>query len=318
VDPYRAADRGVTTFEVARALRTSLEGDTTVKYREGSQQYDIRVRLKEVDRSSVAGVANLMVAHHSAPVYLGDVADVSLASGPTQIDRKNRQRMVAVEADLQRGYALGNVVREIQSKIADIPKGNVSVYFGGESEVMREGFGSTLGALGLSIVLIYILQAALFEGYLSPFIIMFALPMALVGALLAIIVTGKSLSIVTMIGIIMLMGLVGKNAILVVDYTNTLRRRGKSMREALLEAGPVRLRPVLMTSLSLIFGLLPVAVATAHGAEVRSPLAVAVIGGMLLSTLLSLLLIPVLYTVFDGLGASTNALVRRVLSRFLP
>ena len=318
VDPYRAADRGVTTFEVARALRTSLEGDTTVKYREGSQQYDIRVRLKEVDRSSVAGVANLMVAHHSAPVYLGDVADVSLASGPTQIDRKNRQRMVAVEADLQRGYALGNVVREIQGKIADIPKGNVSVYFGGESEVMREGFGSTLGALGLSIVLIYILQAALFEGYLSPFIIMFALPMALVGALLAIIVTGKSLSIVTMIGIIMLMGLVGKNAILVVDYTNTLRRRGKSMREALLEAGPVRLRPVLMTSLSLIFGLLPVAVATAHGAEVRSPLAVAVIGGMLLSTLLSLLLIPVLYTVFDGLGASTNALVRRVLSRFLP
>ncbi len=318
VDRYRAADRGVSTFQVARSLRTSLEGDTTAKYREGSNQYDIRVRLREVDRASVADVSGLMIAHNSGPVYVADVADVSLASGPTKIDRKNRQRMVAVQADLQKGYTLGNVARQIREDIADVPLGDVSVNFGGESEVMAEGFASTLMALGLSVVLIYILQAALFEGYLSPFIIMFGLPMALVGALLAIVVAGKTLSIITMIGIIMLMGLVGKNAILLVDYTNILRDRGKTMREALLEAGPTRLRPILMTSFSLIFGMLPVAVARAHGGEVRSPMAVAVIGGMALSTLLSLIIIPVLYTVFDGAASWFNGLLKRAIARLLP
>ena len=129
---------------------------------------------------------------------------------------------------------------------------------------------------------------------------------------------GKTLSIITMIGIIMLMGLVGKNSILLVDYTNTLRARGMGMREALLEAGPTRLRPVIMTSLSLIFGLLPVALATAHGGEVRSPMAVAVIGGMALSALLALVMIPVLYTLFDGVAAWFNKVVRAVIGFFMP
>ncbi|MBN1459696.1 MAG: efflux RND transporter permease subunit [Armatimonadetes bacterium] len=313
VDRYRAADRGVTTFQVASALRTSLEGDTSAKYREGSNQYDIRVQLDEIDRSSLADVSGLMVAYNDGPVYVADVADVQLASGPTKIDRKNRQRMVAVQANLEKGYSLGNVEREVRAAIADVPTGDVSVYFGGESEIMREGFETTITALGLSVVLIYILMAALFEGYLSPFIIMMGLPMALVGAILAIVITGKTLSIVTMIGIIMLMGLVGKNSILLVDYTNTLRRQGRSIREALLEAGPVRLRPILMTSFSLIFGLLPVALATAHGGEVRSPMAVAVIGGMLLNTMLSLLVIPVLYTVFESAGMWFNDRVQAII-----
>ena len=318
IDRYRAADRGVTTSQVATALRTSLEGDTSTKYREGSYQYDVRVRLQEMDRSDVEEVSDLLVGYNASPVYLGDVADVSLSSGPTKIDRKNRQRMVAVQANLQEGYAQWNVTRQIARVIKAVPTGNVLVYFGGESEMLREGFTSTFLALGLSIVLIYIIQAALFEGYLSPFIIMFALPMALVGALLAIVLTGKTLSIITMIGIIMLMGLVGKNAILLVDYTNTLRARGLGVREALLEAGPVRLRPILMTSLSLIFGMLPVAVATSRGGEMRSPMAIAVIGGMVLSTLLSLLVIPVLYTVFDGLASSFNRALQWLLDRAVP
>ncbi len=318
IDRYRAADRGVTTAQVARALRTSLEGDNTAKYREGSQQYDIRVRLREVDRRSVRDVGSLMVAYNHGPVYLSDVADVSPGVGPTQIDRKNRQRMVAVTADLKKGFPLGNVVQEIQKEIADIPTGSVTVYFGGESEIMMESFGYMLAALALAVVLIYILQAALFEGYLAPFVIMFGLPLALVGALLAIVITGNTLSIITMIGIIMLMGLVGKNSILLVDYTNTLRERGLSVRDALLEAGPTRLRPVIMTSLSLIFGLMPVALAKAHGAEGRSPMAVAVIGGMMFSTLLALVMIPVLYTVFDGVAAWLNGMMRKAIGFFLP
>jgi HAE1 family hydrophobic/amphiphilic exporter-1 len=299
-------------------LRTSLEGDTTAKYREGSNQYDIRVRLREFDRQSVDDVSSLLVAYNKAAVYLADVAKVSLATGPTKIDRKNRQRVVTVGADLEQGYSLQNVVEEIERRIEDVPKGDVSVYFGGESEIMRESFGYLNMALGISIILIYILQAALFEGYLSPFVIMFGLPLALVGALLAIVITGKTLSIVTMIGIIMLMGLVGKNSILLVDYTNTLRARGLGMREALLEAGPTRLRPVIMTSLSLIFGLLPVALATAHGGEIRSPMAVAVIGGMMLSTLLALVMIPVLYTVFDGVANRLNGAMRAAIGFFMP
>ena len=318
IDPYRAADRGVTTFQVASALRTSLEGNTTNKFRDGAYQHDIRVRLREADRESVDGVSDLMVAYNAAPVYLADVADVVRTTGPTKIDRKNRQRMVAVQADLEGGYPLQNVIDQIEEQIADVNLGDVAVYFGGEAEIFRESFAKALAALALAIILIYIIQAALFEGYLSPFIIMFALPMALVGAILAIVLTGKTLSIITMIGIIMLMGLVGKNAILLVDYTNTLRARGRSVREALLEAGPVRLRPILMTSLSLIFGMLPIALATARGGEFRSPMAIAVIGGMTLSTLLSLLVIPVLYTVFDGLAASFNSLLQRTINRFFP
>jgi HAE1 family hydrophobic/amphiphilic exporter-1 len=315
IDPYRAADRGVTTFQVASALRTSLEGDTSTKYREGSYQYDIRVRLDEVDRQSVDAISDIMVGYATGPTYLADVASVGSAGGPTKIDRKNRQRMVAVQADLQPGYPSQNVVNQIGDRIKDIDSGDVSIHFGGETEMFVESMQRAVAALILSIILVYIIQAALFEGYLSPFIIMFALPMALVGALLAIVLTGKTLSIVTMIGIIMLMGLVGKNAILLVDYTNTLRARGLSIREAILEAGPVRLRPILMTALSLIFGMLPIALATARGGEFRSPMAIAVIGGMAVSTLLSLLIIPVLYTLFDGLATWLNQRIQAILGR---
>jgi HAE1 family hydrophobic/amphiphilic exporter-1 len=308
----------VSTFQVARALRTSLEGDTSTKYREGSDQYDIRVRLREIDRSSVAAVSDLMVAYNAGPVYLADVANVVRATGPTKIDRKNRQRLVAVQAGLAEGYPLGNVVEEIRSSIADIDLGDVSIHFGGEAEMMEESFGNTGIALALAVILVYILMAALFEGYLSPLIIMFALPMALAGALLAIVITGQTLNIITIIGIIMLMGLVNKNAILLVDYTNTLRARGLSRREALLQAGPTRLRPILMTTISLIFAMLPVAIMPSRGGEFRAPMAIAVIGGLTLSMLLTLLVIPVLYTLFDSLATSFNSLLQRTLNRFLP
>jgi HAE1 family hydrophobic/amphiphilic exporter-1 len=318
IDRDRAADRSTSTYQVASALRTSLEGDTTSKFREGSTQYDVRVRLRELDRQSVAEISNLIVGYNSGAIYLGDVAKVSLSTGPTKIDRKNRQRMVAVESDLERGYASANVEGAIKRAIAEMPLGNVALKFGGESQEREESFGNTGAALALSVVLIYILMAALFEGYLSPFIIMFALPMALVGALLAIIVTGKTLSLVTMIGIIMLMGLVTKNAILLVDYTNTLRSRGLDRRAALLEAGPTRLRPILMTTLAMIFGMLPIALAVARGGEWRAPMAIAVIGGLILSTMLTLLVIPVLYTVFDNVAGRLMRVLNWALRRVVP
>jgi HAE1 family hydrophobic/amphiphilic exporter-1 len=179
-----------------------------------------------------------------------------------------------------------------------------------------------MAALLLSIVLIYILMAALFEGYLSPLIIMFSLPMALAGAVLALLVSGSSLNVISGIGIIMLMGLVTKNAILLVDYTNTLRGRGLERREAILEAGPTRLRPILMTTMAMVFGMLPTAAPhvfrLVRGAEFRAPLAIAVIGGLLLALALTLLIIPVLYTVFDDVGTRFSERLRRLARRLVP
>ncbi len=318
VDPYRAADRGMTTYQVARVLRAALEGDTTAKLREGANQYDIRVRLREEDREGLRSVENVLVGWGSGPVYAGDVAELTPGTGPTKLDRKNRQRMVAVQADLAKGYGIQNVVTAIERELAGLDMGGVTLHFGGEAEMFREGMGDTLLALMLSIVLIYILLAALFEGYLSPLIIMLGLPMALVGALLAILATGNSFSLVVMIGIIMLVGIVAKNSILLVDYTNTLRARGMGMMDALREACPTRLRPVLMTALTTIFALLPVAVGTSRGGEFRAPMAIAVIGGLSLSMFLSLVIIPVLYTVFDAVGATLTRGLQWVLRKAIP
>ncbi len=302
VDRLRAASLGLSTGMVAATLRTAIQGSTETKFRTGGQEYEIRVRLPESERRAPEDVANILVAAPDGrPVYVKDVARVTLASGPTKIDRRDRQRMVIVSASLAPGYSFGNVQREINKEIAAVPLTGVRLRWGGQAEQLAESSGQLGQALFLSVVLVYILMAALFEGFLNPFIIMFSLPMALVGAILGLVVAGKTLSIISMIGVIMLMGLVTKNAILLVDYTNTLRARGYNRREAIVEAGPTRLRPILMTTLAMIAGMLPTALGLGPGAEFRSPMAVAVIGGLLLSTLLTLVVIPVIYTLIDDL-----------------
>lgn len=165
--------------------------------------------------------------------------------------------------------------------------------------MMGESFLSMFSALILAVLLVYMLMGALFESFLTPFVIMFSLPQAMVGAVLALLLAGQSMGITAMIGIIMLMGLVSKNAILLIDYTNTLMSRGRSRHEALLEAGPTRLRPILMTTLAMVGGMLPTALALSQGSESRSPMATAVIGGLVLSTLLTLIVIPVVFTIVD-------------------
>jgi len=314
VDRLKAASLGLSTGAVAATLRTAVQGAATTKFRAGSEEYDIRVRLPEAQRQSPEDIATVLVAApYGQPVYLKDIATVTLATGPTQIDRKDRQRMVVVSANLAPGYHFGNVQREINRRLAGLPLAGVSLRWGGEAQQLAESSGQLGRALLLSVVLVYILMAALFEGFLSPFIIMFSLPMAAVGALLGLLVAGKTLSIVSMIGIIMLMGLVTKNAILLVDYTNTLRARGRPRREAILEAGPTRLRPILMTTLAMIMGMLPTALGLGSGAEWRSPMAVAVIGGLVWSTVLTLVVIPVVYTLIDDLTRYLAAGGRRVI-----
>ncbi|MGQ9524773.1 MAG: efflux RND transporter permease subunit [Armatimonadota bacterium] len=310
IDRLRAAEYGLTAAQIGMAVRTAFAGNIDSKFRQGGDEWDIRVWLTKDDRTTTRNIGDIVVGNkNGVPVYLKDVATISVAPAPNKIERKNRERLVTVSANLATGYRLGNVQQAINRAIADIPLGSTAVNAGGTSEIMRESFGNMGSALLLSIALVYMLMAALFESLFSPFIIMFSLPQAMVGALLALLITGNTLSIISNIGIIMLMGLVTKNAILLVDYTNTLRGRGLKRDDAILEAGPTRLRPILMTTLAMVGGMLPTALAATNGSEMRAPMAIAVIGGLLLSTLLTLVVIPVTYTIVDDW---VNSLTRRI------
>jgi len=302
MDRLKAADMDYSVSKIGGIVRTSIEGNDDIKYREFGEEYDIRVRLKRKDRKEPEDVKNLYIGDKDGkPVYIKNIAKVITLPAPNKINRKDKQRLITITAVLQEGYPLGNVKSAIEARIAKeltVPAG-ISITFGGEGKRMMESFQYMIEALLLAVILVYLVMCGLFESYLNPFIIMFALPQAIVGGLLALFITGKTLTIFSMIGIIMLMGLVGKNAILLIDYTNTLRFRGMERDEAIKEAGPTRLRPILMTTMAMIFGMLPVALGLGSGSEMRQPMSIALIGGLTLSTLLTLLVIPVLYAQFD-------------------
>lgn len=317
VDRDKAASFGLTVAQVAGALRTSLEGDDSVVYREGGNEYKIRVQFADVERHDINTVKDIVVGNVLGPggvlqpVKLRDVADVTLSTGPTKIDRLNRQRLVSVTANVLPGYAPGNMQLNIKPKLEAIAWGSATYAWGGENKTQAEEGVYMMAALGLAIVLVYMLMAALFDNMLYPLVIMLSLPQAMVGALLGLMVAGHALTIIAMIGIIMLVGLVTKNAILLVDYTNTLRERGLSRTDAILEAGPTRLRPILMTTIAMICGMLPTALGLGRGAEFRAPLASPVIGGLILSTMLTLVVIPCVYTYFDDLSRFIGRVIFR-------
>ncbi len=305
IDREKAADLGYSVSDVARLMRNSIEGDTTFKYRESGDEYDIRMQLARFDRNQVSDVANVYLGQVArGPVYLRDVAQISMGTGPNKIERKERERQVIVLANLEPGYPLGNAQGAINAAIKDVSLGSVKMNWGGQAELMRTEGAYLFAAMGLGVILVYMLMAALFESFFTPLVIMFSVPMAIVGGVLAMVITKSVLSIMSMIGFIMLIGLVTKNAILLLDYTNTLRKRGAARDDAIREAGPTRLRPILMTTLSIVFGLLPLSLKLGPGSEQRAPLAIAVQGGLILSTLLTLLVIPCLYSLMDDwLGA---------------
>ncbi len=317
IDRTKAASFGLTISDIANVMRTAIEGNDDVVYRENGNEYKIRVQYADKYRHNVGNIGNIVVGNALTsngsvqPIRLSDVADIYLSTGPTKIDRMDRQKVVKITANIKPGYAPGNMQLDLDKKLAALKWGHNRYKWGGENQMQSDEQGYMFSALALAIVLVYMLMAALFDNLLYPFIIMLALPQALIGALIALMITGYALTIVSMIGIIMLVGLVTKNAILLVDYINTLRSRGIKRNDAILEAGPTRLRPILMTTIAMIFGMLPVAIGIGHGGEFRAPLAVAVIGGMLLSTMLTLLVIPCVYTYFDDFNLFLSAKVFR-------
>ncbi|MFM7186661.1 MAG: efflux RND transporter permease subunit [Armatimonadota bacterium] len=303
LDRRRAADYGMTVQQVAGVLRDAIEGNIESKLRIDGEQYDIRIQYQNLNRSSVTDVGNVIIGYRNGlSVRVRDIARIYEDRGPTKIDRRNRLRQVTVSAYLAPGKVIGNMQQAIDPQLAKINFGRASYTWGGEANTMAEEGVFMISALLLAIGLVYILMAALFDNLLYPLVIMLSIPQALVGGLLGLLITGKPLSIIAMIGVIMLMGLVTKNAILLVDYTNNLRREGKDRFEALLESGPARLRPILMTSLAQILGAWPVAAALGRGSEFRQPLGIVVMSGLILSGLLTLLVIPCTYILFDDIS----------------
>ncbi|MBW7905445.1 MAG: efflux RND transporter permease subunit [Phycisphaerae bacterium] len=301
----RAADLGVNPMTVATAINALIGGEDIAKFKAEGERYDVSVRLLEPFRNRPSDIEQLTVRGHNGElISLRNVAYVQEHAGPVQIDRYNRSRQITVLANLVREKkVLGEAVNELSGFIqqSGLPAG-YSFGFAGQADNMREAFANLIFALGLAIVVVYMVLASQFESLLHPFTIMLALPLSVVGAFGLLLLTGMTVSIYTMIGIIMLMGLVTKNGVLLVDFTNTLRHRdGLDRDAAILKAGPVRLRPILMTTFALIFGMLPIALGTGAGAESRQPMAIAVIGGLTTSTLLTLIVVPAVYTIVDDL-----------------
>lgn len=329
VDRQRAADLGVSVGVLAQTLRLAVEGDVIAKLRDDREDIDIRLQLAPEDRTTVADLSQLtvpatlrrmgtvpganplaMLAAAGRRVQVGDVSEIGSGSGPATIERENRRRQIIVTANLS-GRPLGDVVKDIEAKLEQSPPPpGITYSFGGQTERMQETFDNMGLALAVAILFIFFVLASQFESIIHPFTIMIALPLAVVGAMLALFLTGSAIGMASLIGIILLMGLVTKNGILLVDYTNELRNRGYSVLDALLEAGPTRLRPILMTSAAMVLGMVPSAMSTAEGSEFRSPMALAVIGGVITSTFLTLLVVPVVYTWMDRLTVKGRAEAR--------
>jgi hydrophobic/amphiphilic exporter-1 (mainly G- bacteria), HAE1 family len=300
IDRDRAADLGVPVSSIASTVRALMGGDPVSQLKDGVDLYDITLRLPRAERARIETLPNVQVrAMTGSLVDLSNVTRVERDEGPSQIERQARQRQVTVLAGLQ-GLPLGEatkIVNEAAKKT--VPTDLVTGYVG-MADTMGESFKYMGIALFLAIVLVYMILAAQFDSFLQPLTIMLSLPLSVIGAFGALYVTKMTLNIFSMIGIIMLMGLVTKNAILLVDFANQLREGGKSVRDALVEAGMVRLRPILMTTAAMIFGMMPVALALSEGGSTRAPMAVCVIGGLITSTMLTLVVVPVVYTLAEG------------------
>jgi HAE1 family hydrophobic/amphiphilic exporter-1 len=300
-DPTRAGEMGIDATSTGLVIQTAFLGLATKnQYTAGNNDYVIRVQMPEHLRRDINDVANLRVSTKTGMfVRLGDVADVRLSSGPTQIDREDRQRQVIVYSNAV-GVSVGDLVQNVTALIPNLnlPLG-YSHKFIGQAKMMQDSFSEIGKALLLAIILIYMVLAAQFESYIHPLTIMLSLPFSIIGAILGLLIGGHTINIMSMIGIIMLMGLVTKNAILLVDYTNHLREDGVPVINALVRAGTVRLRPILMTTLAMILGMMPLALGLGAGAELRASMAVAVIGGLMTSTVLTLVVVPLAYYLID-------------------
>ncbi len=295
-DREKMAQHGLNTFTMANAVRNRVEGPYMSRYREEGDEYDIVVRFVEEERNSLSNLNDIALMNmQNQVIRLGEVAEIEENWSPPNIERKNRERMVTVSITPYK-IPLNKLAEEVQSKInnMDIPS-DVNIQMGGAVEDLQDSMKDLMLLLILSLVLTYLVMASQFESMKMPFIIMFSIPFAFTGVMLAHLITGTTMSVISMVGGVMLVGIVVKNAIVLVDYINLMRERGLALEEAIVVSGQSRLRPVLMTSLTTILGMLPLAMSTGSGSEIWSPMGIAVIGGLIFSTIVTLIVVPVMY-----------------------
>jgi len=326
IDRQKAAALGLNMYTIANTLRTLIEGSTATKYREKGETYDIYVRLEESSRTKIEDIENLSIIPplpqeivsfeplegakalqgvSRNQIKLGNIAKIKEVFGPQDIERKNRERVVRVECNIYHRSS-GKVAEDIKRELAKLTiPSDIMVNFGGDVEEQRKAFRDLTLMLVLSIFLVYMVMAAQFESLLDPFIIMFSIPFTFIGVILGFILTETTLNMISFLGIVMLMGIVVNNAIVLISYIIILRARGFSMYEAVTAAGKDRLRPVLMTTITTLFGLLPLALSRGEGSEIWQPLGITMIGGLSISTLITMLFVPTMYAVFHRKAAAS-------------
>jgi len=284
---------------IAQSLNTAIAGSTATKYREKGETYDIVVRLEESSRSKVEDLENLTVVSPvtGQQIKLSNIASIQEVLGPVDIERQNRERVVRVECNTFKRSS-GKVVEDVRKELKNIAlPSNIMISIGGEADEQKKAFKDLGLLLLLGVTLVYMIMAAQFESLLDPFIVMFAIPFTFVGVIFAMFLTGTTLSVISYLGIIMLMGIVVNNAIVLISYIIILRGRGASMQEAVTMAGKDRLRPVLMTTVTTLAGFLPLAFSRGVGSETWQPLGITMSGGLAVSTIITMVFVPTLYAV---------------------
>jgi hydrophobe/amphiphile efflux-1 (HAE1) family protein len=298
IDRERTADLGLSVADVGQTVRTALEGSTPTRYTEGNYEFDIRVRMPREEFQSPEDLGAIaLFPSRDQPIYLRDVATVRLGTGPTTILRENQNRLIRVTGEVNETVAnVGNVAREVRQRLAslELPEG-FSILYGGEEEAVRESNRNLSIVIGLAIFLVFVVLAVQYESLTNPLVILVSVPLALIGVAVLLWVTGTPRSAPVLLGVILLTGIVVNNAILLVQYVEIGVREGLSVTDAIVEAGAVRLRPILMTTLTTILGMMPLAFGIGEGTELMQPLALAVVGGLSVSTVLTLLVLPGVY-----------------------
>ncbi|MEK7851353.1 MAG: efflux RND transporter permease subunit, partial [Deltaproteobacteria bacterium] len=302
IDRNRTSELGVGIDSLAMSLRTMVGGQEVTKYKEGDEQYKVVLRLMEDYRKDPSVISKLSVTSSSGSLArLDNFVHVTEEKAPAQIDRQDREKQVTILANLE-GMALGEAMGKLQKKIdsMNLPQDYTAV-FSGRAKTMNQAVTGFAMAIVLSLIFIYMVLASQFNSFVHPFSIMASLPIALPFGLFSLLATGKTLNVYSMIGVLMLFGIIKKNSILQVDYTNTLREQGVPRDEAIITANHVRLRPILMTTISIVFGMLPIALGKGDGSASRASMAMVMVGGQTLSLLITLLMTPVVYSLLDDL-----------------
>ncbi|MFC2467917.1 MAG: efflux RND transporter permease subunit, partial [Capnocytophaga endodontalis] len=303
IDRDKMAMLGLNIATVGGTMRTAFNGNDDSKFRTGDSEYNINIVFEEGSRQSIDDIENMMFINSvGQQVKLSQFANIVYASGPTQLERYDKSPSVTVKAQSV-GRPTGTIVSEWKTKIDQLEKpANVHFVFTGDQEMQDEGFGTLFISLFAAILLVYMVMVVLYDSFSRPFVVLFSIPLSFIGALVALALANMSLNIFTLLGIIMLIGLVAKNAIMLVDFANHRKQEGEDTVTALIQANHARLRPILMTTIAMVAGMIPLAIANGAGAEVNNGLAIVIIGGLISSLFLTLIVVPLVYLIFDNIG----------------